>query len=290
MRILITSAGHLATLLYHELKVEHELRVLRRRPDPAFGEHCVIGDVACYDDVVRAMDGCELVFHTAVRNNTDVELKSYEEFHESNVDGTFNVFLAALRLGVKRVVHSSTCAVTGFYVLPPTDHAVRVGDDAPHRGGDIYGITKIVGEVYADYFRDIHDMSIITLRYGWLAPLPSYQDLAMIYRTLECCFHPQDAVAANLLVMDQTTRGNYLIGTPPLFDDSDAPELKPNPAAVIERRFPEELAYLRAGGFEPRPIDSWIDCSRAIKELGYAPRYDFQDFVRLHRDGAFANQ
>jgi nucleoside-diphosphate-sugar epimerase len=78
MKILITSGGRLATLLYDALKEEHELRVLRRRADPAFGASCVVGDVSQYDDVARAMEGCELVFHAAVRNNDDVELKNYE--------------------------------------------------------------------------------------------------------------------------------------------------------------------------------------------------------------------
>jgi len=69
MTILITSGGHLARLLYAALKGDHDVRVLRRRPDPMFGASCVVGDVSCYDDVVRAMEGCDRVFHTAVRNN-----------------------------------------------------------------------------------------------------------------------------------------------------------------------------------------------------------------------------
>jgi UDP-glucose 4-epimerase len=287
MTILITSGGQLATLLYHALRNDHDVRVMRRRPDPAFGEACVVGDVSRYDDVVRAMDGCDLVFHTAVRNNTDVNLASYEEFHAANVDGTFNVFLAALRMGVKRVVHSSTSMVVGFHGLPAHDKAVRLDDDAPRRSVDIYGLTKRAGELYADYFRDKHDMSIISLRYGWLAPPHEYREPEMLYNTLQFCFHEQDALAANLLVMNQRTRGNYLICAPSPFTDDDACDLLRDPAAAIGRYFPDELAYLRGAGFEPTPIRAWLDCSRAIRDLGYKPRYDFSRFVRLHRQGAF---
>lgn len=289
MKILITSGGRLATLLHAALKDEHEVRVMRRAPDPAFGEACVVADVGVYDDVVRAMDGCELVFHTAVRNNTDIELKSYEEFHESNVVGTFNVFLAAHRLGVKRVVHSSTCMVNGFHQPADAQAAVRYGDDAPRRGVDIYSLTKAVGELYADYFRDRYDLSIISLRYGWLAPPPMYQDPAMIYKTLQFCFHQDDALAANLLVMGQETRGNYLICAPPGFVEQDVADLIADPAAVLARRYPKELDYLREIGFEPTPITGWMDCSRAMDELGYKPKAGFADFVRMHRDGVFAD-
>jgi nucleoside-diphosphate-sugar epimerase len=241
-----------------------------------------------YDDVARAIQGCDLVFHTAVRNNTDIELESYEEFHSSNVVGTFNVFLAGLRSGVKRIVHSSSSVVNGFYMSPPSSKAIHFDDDAPKRGVDIYALTKIVGEMHADYFRDVHDMSIISLRYGWLAPQEMYQDPAMIFNTLQFCFHEDDALAANLLVMNQQSRGNYLICAAPAFTDEDAEELLANPAGLLDLRYPKELAYLREIGFQPTPITGWLDCSRAMRELNYRPKYSFEDFVRMHRDGVFA--
>jgi UDP-glucose 4-epimerase len=288
MKILITSAGRLGTLLYHALKHEHELAVLRRRPDPTFGDACVVGDVSKYDDVSRAMEGCQVVFHTAVRNNTDVEVKSYEQFLASNVDGSFNVFLAALRLGVPRVVHSSTCMVCGIGVpLEDKTRARRVDDAVARRCGDIYGLTKILGEMTADYFRDTHDMSIISLRYGWLALPELYRDPKMIYNTLSFCFHEQDALAANLLVMNQQTTGNYLIGAPSRFTDADAADLIAEPQAALARHYPDELAYLLSIGMTPTPIASWLDCSGAMRDLGYKPQFDFPRFVQLHREGAF---
>ena len=288
MRILITSAGRLGTLLYHALKDEHELRVLRRRPDPAFADACVVGDVSRYDDVSRAMAGCEVVFHTAVRNNTDMELATYGEFLSSNVDGTFNVLLAALRLGVPRVVHSSTCMVCGIGAPRESQTAaIRVGDETARGCGDIYGLTKILGEVTADYFRDTHQMSIISLRYGWLAPPAMYRDPEMVYNTLRFCFHEQDALAANLLVMQQSTTGNYLIGAPSRFSDGDAADLIAGSRAVLAKHYPEELDYLSSLGLTPTPITCWLDCSRAMRDLGYEPQFDFPRFVDLHRQGAF---
>ena len=292
MKILITSGGRLGTLLYHALKEGHDLRVLRRRPDDAFGASCVVGDVSRYDDVARAMEGCECVFHTAVRNNTDVELESYEDFHASNVDGTFNVFLAAHRLGVPRIVHSSTSTVNAFHTAaesmrPGEGKALRLGDDAHRRGTDIYGLTKVVEELYADYFRQRYGMSIISLRYGWLAPQSLYRDPTMVYNTLAFCFHEQDALQSNLLVMNQDTTGNYLICAPPAFDDEDAPGLWQNVAGVLDRKFPAELSYLRSIAFDPTPIPAWLDCSRAIRDLGYRPRHDFAWFVRTHRENGF---
>lgn len=294
MKILITSAGGLATSLFHALKNEHEVRVLRRRPDPVFGEACMLGDVSSLDDVLRAMEGCDLVFHTAVRNNYDLDFSAYPDFLHTNVDGSFNIFYAAARLKTKRVVFSSTSMVLGFQrytkAPPPGDRAVRVHDDVPHAPNCAYSMTKSLAEQAADFFRDEHGVNVIGLRYGWLAPLKLYADPAMLMRTLSFCFHPDDAVAANLLAAESSTTGNYLIAAPTTFSDDEATLLWRNPRAVLEARFPAELAYLDRIGHEVKPIGCWLDCSRAVSVLGYRPRYDFRWYVAQHAAGAFAKQ
>ena len=295
MPILITSGGRLGTLLYHTLKSDHDLRVLRRRPDPAFGPACIIGDVSRYDDVARAMEGCEIVLHTAVRNNTDVELQSYEQFLGANIDGAFNICLAAVRQGVGRLVHCSSCVAVMSGPAPAErarrqGAAVRIDDAAEHTRSDIYGLTKVVGEHITDYFHAVHDLSVVALRFGWLAPLAMYRDPTMIYNTLRLCFHEQDAVAATLAAMHSSVVGNYLITAPTRFTDADGPALLDNTAEVVGRHYPAELAYLESLGFKPTPIPVYPDCSRATADLGYRPQFDFPAFVELHRQGAFGEE
>ena len=102
-----------------------------------------------------------------------------------------------MRLGVKRVVHSSTSLVNRFHevqatLTPGKGSALRYDDQTPNQDSDVYGLTKIMSELAADHFRERHQLSIISLRYGWLASLPMYRDLAMVYYTLQFCFHEQD--------------------------------------------------------------------------------------------------
>ena len=109
----------------------------------------------------------------------------------------------------------------------------------------------------------------------------------MVYNTLKFCFHEQDALAANLLVMNQQTTGNYMIGAPSKFTDTDAADLIADPQAVLARHYAEELDYLMSIGLAPTPIEYWLDCSRAMRDLDYRPKFDFPRFVQLHREGAF---
>jgi nucleoside-diphosphate-sugar epimerase len=293
MKILITSSGNLAARLFAALKDEHEVRVLRRQADPAYGRACQVGDVSRLDDVTAAMEGCDVVFHTAVRNNDTMPFEAYPQFLQSNVDGSFNVFYAAARLKTPRIVYSSTSMVLGFQrytgASSPTGRAVRIHDTMALDGTCIYSFTKALAERTADFFRDEHGVNVIGLRYGWMAPLKLYADPQMVMRTLQYCFHPDDGVAANLLAAASSCTGNYLICGAPSFDDADAEALWQDPRSVLAARYPRELAYIDRLGWPIKPIGCWLDCSAAMHDLGYRPRYGFGWYVAQHEAGAFGS-
>jgi nucleoside-diphosphate-sugar epimerase len=67
------------------------------------------GDLTRPDEVSRAVEGCEIVFHCAYGNRGQEESR-----RAVNVQGTGNVLEAALRQKVKRIVHLSTVVVYGW--------------------------------------------------------------------------------------------------------------------------------------------------------------------------------
>jgi dihydroflavonol-4-reductase len=101
----------------------------------------VVGDVLDARALARAMRGCDAVFHLAA-------LYSYARAHARamqavNVDGTRAVLDAAARAGVRRVVHTSSCATCG----PVAGRAATEGDQPP--GWELavpYKRTKLEGE------------------------------------------------------------------------------------------------------------------------------------------------
>jgi dihydroflavonol-4-reductase len=128
VRVLVTGGtGFVGSQLVAALvgRGEH-VRVLRRANSGLLTleglpvEH-VIGDILDPDAVMRAMEGCEWVFHVA-------GLSSYwrakrEEIYRVNVEGTRIVMDACLRAGVQRVVHTSSVGAIG---IPPDG---TVGDE-----------------------------------------------------------------------------------------------------------------------------------------------------------------
>ena len=121
MRVLVTGAtGFIGGNLARELSRRgHEVRALVRPGSNTLtiedtGVQPVPGDILDRGSVVRAMDGCEGVYHCAAiysfwsRDPTLV--------HRTNVEGTAIVLKAAGQAGVAKVVYTSTVSTIG---LPP---------------------------------------------------------------------------------------------------------------------------------------------------------------------------
>ena len=123
----------------------HAVRAVVRDPARADvlpdGVERVAADLADGEALVRAMDGCESVFHLAAAVGAPGP-----EAHELNVGGTARVVDAVRRAGVRRLVHTSTSAA--ICVPDPDGPGCVVDEDAA--GGtaltDPYSTTKAEAE------------------------------------------------------------------------------------------------------------------------------------------------
>ncbi|MGI9071979.1 MAG: hopanoid-associated sugar epimerase [Bryobacteraceae bacterium] len=129
----LTERGHRVRALCRPSSQLRELDVER-----------VTGDLRDPESLVRAVAGCELVFHVAA----DYRLWSRhpEELYRSNVDGTRNVLEAAAEAGVERIVYTSTVGCIGMPQNPLGDEntPVCIADMAGH-----YKRSKWLGEQVA---------------------------------------------------------------------------------------------------------------------------------------------
>jgi uronate dehydrogenase len=86
---------------------------------------------------------------------------------EANIVGVWNLYEAARRHGVRRIVFASSNHVTGFYrqdqVVAPTD---------PMRPDGHYGLSKAFGENVARFYFDRYGLESVCLRIGSSFPEP----------------------------------------------------------------------------------------------------------------------
>lgn len=117
--VLITGGtGFVGSNLVHALLREGcHVRILRRETsdvrslDNADIEHC-IGDIRDANAVLKAVTGCDTVFHTAAL--VSYWTKERGEMLDINVGGTANVVRASLYADVHKLVHTSSVAAIGY--------------------------------------------------------------------------------------------------------------------------------------------------------------------------------
>jgi len=161
-------AGRIGSALTPLLRDQYRIRLTDRR-EPAPGvdpDEFVLGDVTDLGAAERAVAGASAVLHLAGNPSTAA---TWDEVRPTNIDGTFNVFEAARRQNLRKVVFASTNHVMGFYAL---ERKFPVDTRSPIRPDSLYGVSKAFGEALARYYSDTFGMSMICLRIGWFTPRP----------------------------------------------------------------------------------------------------------------------
>ena len=119
-----------------------------------------IGDVRKPDELRAAFAGAQYVFHLAALPRVQYSIEHPQETHDTNVNGTLNVLLAARDCGVKRVVFSSSAAVYGDQETMP------LREDVPALPKSPYGLHKYIGENYCKLFSELYGLQTVCLRYS----------------------------------------------------------------------------------------------------------------------------
>ena len=117
------------------------------------------GDVRDRETVGRAVAGCDYVFHQAAIRIT-LCAERPRDCLEVLVNGTFNVFEAAVAARVHKVVYASSASVYGGAESFPTDERHH-----PYNNRTLYGAAKVMNEGIARSFRDMYGLPSVGLRY-----------------------------------------------------------------------------------------------------------------------------
>jgi UDP-glucose 4-epimerase len=112
---------------------------------------------ACTDLIMTG--GYDAINHHAAHMELRVSVDKPVHDAGINILGSLRIFEAARKSGVKHVVTASTTAVLGEFVELPADETHPIRPIAP------YGVSKRAMEIYAEYERIVHGLSITILRY-----------------------------------------------------------------------------------------------------------------------------
>lgn len=279
MRIALTgSSGKLGTVVARELRASgHDVIGLDIAGERGSG--FVQVDLTDYGQVVDALtavgdrhDGFDAVVHLGAIPAPGIR-SDVATFH-NNMTATFNVFWAAVRLGIRRIVYASSETVLGlpFDVPPPY---IPVDEDYAPRPESVYSLVKTLEERLAvELVRWHPDLSITALRFSNVmvpddyAAFPSFDADARLRKwNLWSYIDARDGAQAVERALEVA---------PPGFDQfiiaaADSVMSRPN-AELVAEVFPDVPIAREFGAHE-----TLLSIDKARRLLGYDPRHSWRD-------------
>jgi len=281
MRIALTgSSGKLGTVVARELRAAgHD--VIGLDVVGARGPGFVQVDLTDYGQVVDALtavndrhDGFDAVVHLGAIPAPGIR-SDVATFH-NNMTATFNVFWAAVRLGIRRIVYASSETVLGlpFDVPPPY---IPVDEEYAPRPESVYSLVKTLEERMAvELVRWHPDLSITGLRFSNVmvpedyAAFPTYDDDATKRKwNLWGYIDARDGAQAVERALEVAPPGfeTYIIAA------ADTVMSRPN-AELVAEVFPGVPLAREFGAHE-----TLLAIDKARRLLGYDPQHSWRDHV-----------
>lgn len=119
------------------------------------GENYLKGDLSSLDDMLQVLEGADMVVHMGAC----ADEAPFEELLGPNFVGAYNIWEAAYRHGLKRVVYASSIHAVGMH--PKTDF---IDTDVRHRPDTFYGLAKCFAEDLGSMYWDKRGLESVHMR------------------------------------------------------------------------------------------------------------------------------
>lgn len=266
------------------------------------GAKFVQGSILDASVVGQALVGCDAVIHFAAKSLVGESVEKPELYYEVNVNGTKNLLAEMEKLGVKKLVFSSTAATYGEPESTP------ISESATTKPTNPYGETKLAVDqmITAESSKGL---AAISLRYfnvagayksktGWLAERhnPETHLIPNLLRATEAnplkvfgndwptsdgtCIrdyiHVVDLIDAHILAIEKVATGKHSIINLGSGGGYSVTEVISAASKVIGKQIPIQITSRRAGD----PAVLIAEITKAERELGWLPLRKIEDMVR----------
>lgn len=240
-------------------------------------------DLTDYGQAFAAMQGTDAVVHLAANPEPDFDFYTGAERFRNNTLSTYNVFQAAVALGMQRVVWASSETVLGFPFVNVAPKRVPVRDEDPPIPQNSYALSKYVCEKLAEQMNTLYGIPFIGLRLsnvhfpGTSNPtnyeaIPGYWSDPLVRKfNLWGYIDARDAAQSARLALEApiTTAETFIISAVDTIMNWPTAELM---AAV----FPDVPIDEGTGEFE-----TLLNIEKAQNMLGFDPQYTWRNVLGM---------
>ena len=247
-------------------------------------------DIRNYEEIAPLIRGAAVVFHEAAIPSVPRSIDDPVPSHEVNIDGTFNVLRAAREGQAGRVVYAASSSAYGDTEVLPKVETMLPRPKSP------YALQKLMGEYYCEVFSGVYGLETVSLRY--FNVYGPRQDPSSPYSGVLSVFmkailerrsptilgdgeqsrdftYVEDVAELNL----KAARAGNVSGK--LYNGGNGGRITLNQAwALLQKmegvEIPAVYGAPRAGDVR----DSQADTTLAVRDLGHAPRFSFEEGMR----------
>jgi uronate dehydrogenase len=152
---------------------------LKAPADLGKNEKFLAADLADMAQVEAICEGVDGIIHLG---GFSVE-GPWDSILQSNIIGCYNLFEAAYKKGVKRVVFASSNHAVGFY-----PRHTRINTNVTVRPDSRYGVSKAFGEAIGSLYADKYGLKVTCIRIG------NFGDEPLDHRRMSIWLKPEDLV------------------------------------------------------------------------------------------------
>jgi UDP-glucose 4-epimerase len=251
-------------------------------------------DIRDYDEIAPIIRGAAVIFHEAAIPSVPRSIDDPIPSHEVNANGTFNVLRAAKEGKAGRVVYAASSSAYGDSEVLP-----KVESMAPHPKSP-YALQKLLGEYYCNIFTGVYGLDTVSLRYFNVYgprqdPSSPYSGVLSIFmncviagkqptifgdgETSRDFTYVEDVAELNL----KAARAKNVAGK--VYNAGNGGRITLNQAWALAQKLagveiPAIYGPNRAGDVR----HSQADTTLAVRDLGHAPRFTFEEGLRRALD------
>jgi nucleoside-diphosphate-sugar epimerase len=247
-------------------------------------------DIRRYEEIAPLIRGAAVVFHEAAIPSVPRSIDDPVPSHEINIDGTFNVLRAAREGGAGRVVYAASSSAYGDTEVLPKVESMPPNPKSP------YALQKLVGEHYCRVFAGVWGLETVALRYFNVYgprqdPSSPYSGVLSIF--LRCAIERRAPVifgdgeqSRDFTFVEDVTELNLKAAkasnvSGKMYNAGNGGRITLNQAWRLVQELEgvsvaPEYGPPRAGDVR----DSQADITEAVRDLGHAPRFSFEQGMR----------
>ena len=249
----------------------------------------VRADLTDYGQALETLKGAEAVIHLA--NIPAPGVCTPAVTFNANVTMNFNVFHAAARLGLRRVVWASSETTLGlFFGVGPEQWPVLEAEGLPPRYAPVdedhyplptttYALSKVASETLAEHIAQWSGISFVALRFSNIMVEDDYEEFPSFWPDPQArkwnlwgYVDVRDVASACRLALEAPAEA--VAGSPSLIVAAADTVMNRSSSALLAEVFPGVPLTRAIGEF-----DTLLAIDRARQAIGYEPQHSWRDYV-----------